>query len=216
MGYKTDENAPLSSLSQVLANSITHGIGAGLSIAGIVILIIRAVKRGTGWHLASFLVFGISLLVLYLTSTVYHSFINHPIKAFLQRLDHSAILILIAGTYTPFLLTQLRNGFGWSFFGILWGITILVLILKLAFKSRFEKPPVLLYLLLGWLGAVIFYNTFHKLGTLSIWFLLIGGLFYSSGVIFYRWKKLPFNHAIWHVFVILGSTFHYFSILSLA
>jgi len=216
MPYKTDKNAPASPLNQVLANSITHGIGACLSIAGIVILIIRAVKRGTGWHLASFLVFGISLLILYLASTIYHSFVNHHVKALLQRLDHSAILILIAGTYTPFLLTQLRNGFGWTFFGVVWGISLLVLILKLAFKSRFEKPPVLLYLIMGWLGVLIFYNTFQKIGKLSIWFLVIGGLFYSFGIIFYRWKKLPFSHAIWHVFVIFGSAFHYFSVLLLA
>ena len=216
MPYKTDKNAPASALSQVLANSITHGIGAALSIAGLVVLIIRAVKQGTSWHLASFLVFGISLLILYLSSTVYHSFIIHPVKALLQRLDHSAILILISGTYTPFLLTQLRNGLGWVIFGLVWGITVLVLILKLTMKSRFEKPPVLLYLLLSWMGVLVFYNTFREINKLSIWFLLIGGFFYSSGIIFYRWKELPFNHAIWHVFVIFGSTFHYFSVLLLA
>lgn len=215
MSYKSDKNAPAATLSQILANSITHGIGVGLSIAGLVILIVRAVKKGTGWHLASYIVFGISLIVLYLASTVYHSLANHPIKAFLQRLDHSAILILIAGTYTPYLLTQLRNGLGWTVFGIVWGISILVLVLKLALKSKFEKPPVWLYLALGWLGALVFFNTFKSMGALSIWFLLIGGLMYSAGVIFYRWKNLPFSHAIWHVFVILGSTFHYFSVLYL-
>jgi hemolysin III len=156
------------------------------------------------------------LIILYLASTVYHSFANRPIKTFLQRIDHSAILVLIAGTYTPFLLTQMRNGLGWTVFGIVWGITLLVLILKLTLKSKFEKPPVWLYLLLGWMGVLVFLNTFKTMGQLSIWFLLIGGIFYSAGVIFYRWKKLPYNHAIWHVFVMLGSTFHYFSILYLA
>jgi hemolysin III len=215
MTYKTDANAPAATLTQILANSITHGIGVGLSIAGLVVLIVRAVRQGNGWFLGSYIVFGISLIVLYLASTMYHSLANLPIKAFLQRLDHSAILVLIAGTYTPFLLTQLRNGLGWTVFGIVWGISIIVLVLKLVLRSRFEKPPVLLYLLLGWMGALIFLNTFRKMGALSIWFLLIGGLFYSAGVIFYRWKNLPFNHAIWHVFVMLGSTFHYFSILYL-
>ncbi len=215
MAYKTDENAPAATLSQILANSITHGIGIALSIAGLVFLIIRAVRKGTGWHLASFLVFGISLIVLYLASTVYHCFANKPIKAFLQRLDHSAILVLIAGTYTPFLLTQMRNGLGWTVFGVVWGISLLVLILKLALKSKFAKPPVPLYLILSWMGVLIFLNTFRQMGSLSIWFLLIGGLLYSAGIIFYRWRSLPFSHAIWHIFVMLGSTFHYFSVLNL-
>ena len=216
MSYKADENAPASTLSQILANSITHGIGVGLSIAGLVVLIVRAVHKGTsGWYLASYLVFGISLIILYLASTVYHCFANKPIKVVLQRLDHSAILVLIAGTYTPFLLTQMRNGLGWTVFGIVWGISLLVLILKLTLKSKFAKPPVPLYLILGWLGGVVFLSTFRKIGSLSIWFLLIGGLLYSAGVIFYRWRSLPFSHAIWHIFVILGSTFHYFSVLYL-
>lgn len=215
MAYTPDKNAPAATLDQILANSITHGIGAGLSIAGLVILIIRALRQGNGWHLASFLVFGISLVILYLSSTVYHCLANRPIKAFLQRIDHSAILILIAGTYTPYLLTQLRNGLGWTMFGVVWGVSLLVLVLKLALKSRFEKPPVWLYLLLGWMGALIFLNTFRQMGSLSVWFLLIGGLLYSAGVIFYRWKQLPFSHAIWHVFVMLGSAFHFFSVLYL-
>ena len=215
MAYTPDKNAPAATLEQILANSITHGIGVGLSIAGLVILVIRAVRQGNGWHLASFLVFGISLVILYLSSTVYHCLANRPVKALLQRIDHSAILILIAGTYTPYLLTQLRNGLGWTMFGVVWGVSLLVLVLKLALKSRFEKPPVWLYLLLGWMGALIFLNTFRQMGSLSVWFLLIGGLLYSAGVIFYRWKRLPFSHAIWHVFVMLGSAFHFFSVLYL-
>jgi len=216
MAYKSDKNAPGTTLSQILANSITHGIGVALSIAGLVVLIVRAVNEGSGWRLASYLVFGISLIVLYLASTIYHSFANRPIKVILQRIDHSAILVLIAGTYTPFLLTQMRNGLGWTVFGIVWGAALLVFILKLALKSKFEKPPVWLYLLLGWMGAFVFLNTFRKMGSLSIWFLLLGGVMYSVGVIFYRWTSMPFAHAIWHVFVILGSTFHYFSVLYLS
>ena len=124
MVYKNDANAPGTTLSQILANSITHGIGVALSIAGLVVLIVRAVHQGSGWRLASYLVFGISLIVLYLASTIYHSFANRPIKVILQRIDHSAILVLIAGTYTPFLLTQMRNGLGWTVFGIVWGAAL--------------------------------------------------------------------------------------------
>ena len=217
MAYKSDKTAPSATLDQILANSITHGIGVALSIAGLVVLIIHASEPGE-WLAAGQL------------PRLRH-FIDHPLPG-LHRISlagptgpsrlscsastHSAILVLIAGTYTPFLLTQMRNGLGWTVFGIVWGAALLVLILKLALKSKFEKPPVWLYLLLGWMGVLVFLNTFRTMGQLSIWFLLIGGIFYSVGVIFYRWKSLPFAHAIWHIFVILGSTFHYFSVLYLA
>ena len=215
MSYKTDPTAPSSSKGEILANWFTHGIGVVLSIAGIVFLIIRAINLGTAWHLASYIIFGTSLILLYLASTVYHCFTKQPWKALFQRLDHAAIFFLIAGTYTPFLLTKLRNGWGWSIFGIIWGLSIVGLIMKLGFKSKFEKPSVLLYLAMGWFGIIVFYQTMGTISMLSIWFLLIGGLFYSVGVIFYRWRTLPYNHAIWHLFVLGGSIFHYFSVLQL-
>lgn len=215
MAYKSDSSLESNSIGEIRANSITHGIGVGLSIAGLVILIIRAVKFGTGWHLAGFLVFGISLLLLYLSSTVYHSSSNKPWKAIFQRLDHAAIYFLIAGTYTPFLLTTSRTGLGWSIFGIIWGLSVVGLILKLAFNNKFEKPTVWLYLLMGWAGLVIFFQAGMQLGTYSLIFLLTGGAFYTVGVIFYSWKKLPYGHAIWHLFVLGGSIFHYFSVLQL-
>lgn len=215
MPYKTDPQAPPTSIGEVLANSITHGIGVGLSIAGIVFLIIRAERSGSTWHLVSFIIFGVSLILLYLASTLYHSFANKPIKTFLQRLDHTAIFFLIAGTYSPFLLTKLRNGWGWSIFGIIWGLSIFGLIIKLGFTTKFEKPSVFLYLAMGWFGAVVFYLTMGTVGNRSMFLLLLGGVFYSVGVIFYRWRSLPYNHAIWHLFVLSGSISHYFSILQL-
>ena len=216
MPYVSDNSLATNTKGEIIANSITHGIGVGLSIAGLVILIVRAVKQGTPWHLASFIIFGISLLLLYLASTIYHSFATKPWKAILQRLDHAAIYFLIAGTYTPFLLTQLRSGLSWSVLGVIWGLSILGLILKLGFSSRFEKPTVLLYLLMGWAGLVVFIQAGNVIGKLSMIFLLIGGAFYTLGLIFYRWKKLPYSHAIWHLFVLGGSIFHYFSVLQLA
>ena len=215
MTYKADTSLASNTTGEIIANSITHGIGAGLSIAGLVILIVRAVKFGTGWHLAGFLVFGISLILLYSSSTIYHSFANKPWKGILQRLDHAAIFFLIAGTYTPYLLTTSRTGLGWSIFGIIWGLSILGLILKLAFTKKFVKPTVWLYLLMGWAGLVVFFQAGTELSKLSIIFLLIGGVFYTAGVIFYRWKKLPYSHAVWHLFVLGGSIFHYFSVLQL-
>jgi len=213
--YKTDTSLSLSSHGEIIANSITHGIGVGLSIAGLVLLIIRAVKYGTGWHLAGFLVFGISLILLYSSSTIYHSFANKPWIGILQRLDHVAIYFLIAGTYTPFLLTQSRTGLGWTIFGFVWGLSIIGLILKFAFSKRFVKPTVWLYVLMGWAGLVVFFQAGVELSTLAVIFLVIGGVFYTSGIIFYRWKKLPYGHAIWHLFVLGGSIFHYFSVMQL-
>ena len=216
MPYKSDPKAPPTRTGEIIANSITHGIGVGLSVAGLVTLIIRAVRIGSGWHLAGFLVFGISLILLYLSSTLYHCFTRLPVKVFFQRLDHSAIYFLIAGTYTPFLFTALRNGWGWSIFSIIWGLALVGLILKLGFKTRFEKPSVWLYLAMGWAGVIVFWQGMQNMRTISIVFLLLGGLAYSLGVIFYRWRSLRFSHAIWHLFVLAGSIFHFFSVLNLA
>jgi hemolysin III len=213
MPYKSDPRAPTTRLSELLANSLTHGIGVGLSIAGLVVLIVRAVRHGTGWHLAGFLVFGISAILLYLASTLYHSMADKPWKGFLQRLDHSAIFFLIAGTYTPFLLTALRSWLGWTIFGLMWGLTLVMLVFKLVMKKRFEKPPVWLYLAMGWFGAVLFWQGFDSISSSSLLFLLLGGLAYSLGVVFYRWRSLPFSHAIWHLFVLSGTVLHFFSVL---
>ena len=215
MAYKTDTSLTTNTKGEIAANSITHGIGVVLSIAGLVILIIRAVNHGTGWHLAGFLVFGISLLLLYLASSVYHSFVSKPWKAVLQRLDHAMIYFLIAGTYTPFLLIESRTILGWTVFGIIWGLSIMGLILKLGFPKKFEKPTVWLYLLMGWAGLVVFFQAGTQLSNLAVIFLVVGGAFYTVGVLFYRWKKLPYGHAVWHLFVLGGSIFHYFSVMQL-
>lgn len=215
MKYKTDTSLSSSSVGEIIANSVTHGIGIGLSIAGLAVLIARAVKFGTGWHLAGFLVFGISLLLLYLASTIYHSFAKQPWIGILQRLDHAAIYFLIAGTYTPYLLTSSRTGLGWGVFGIVWGLALVGMILKLGFNEKFEKPTVWLYILMGWAGLVVFFQKGVQLPTLAVVFLLVGGAFYTVGVLFYRWKKLPYGHAVWHLFVLGGSIFHYFSVMQL-
>jgi len=215
MPYKSDPRAPTTRLSELLANSLTHGIGVGLSIAGLVVLIVRAVRLGTGWHLAGYLVFGISAILLYLASTLYHSMADKPWKGFLQRLDHSAIFFLIAGTYTPFLLTALRSWLGWTIFGLMWGLTLVMLVFKLVMKKRFEKPPVWLYLAMGWFGAVLFWQGYDSISSASLLFLLLGGLAYSLGVVFYRWRSLPYSHAIWHLFVLGGTVLHFFSVLQI-
>lgn len=187
MRYKTDSVATSFSLGEVIANSITHAIGAGLSIAGLVILIIRAANRGDSWHMISFIIFGISLILLYLASAMYHATPRFSWNAILQRLDHAAIFFLIAGTYTPFLLTKLRGPFGWSIFGIVWGLALLGLILKLGFTQRFVKPSVWLYIAMGWFAVMLFNPIIQQVGSLSLIFLIVGGISYTSGIIFYRW-----------------------------
>ena len=215
MTYKSDPSLSSNTTGEIVANSITHGVGVGLSIAGLFILIIKAVKAGTGWHLAGFLVFGISLLLLYLASTMYHSFANKPWKGIFQRLDHAMIYFLIAGTYTPYLLIVSRTTLGWTIFGIIWSLSVVGLILKLAFSNKFIKPTVWLYLLMGWAGMVVFFQARTQLSTLAVVFLLLGGISYTAGLIFYKWEKLPYAHAIWHLFVLGGSIFHFFSVMQL-
>jgi hemolysin III len=201
---------------EAIANSITHGLGVGLSILGLILLVTRAVNFGTVWHVVSFTVYGISLILLYLASTVYHSTPStRPWNKLLQRLDHAAIYLLIAGTYTPFMLTNLRGPLGWSILGIVWGLALIGLVLKLGFPHRFKNPTVALYVLMGWFFVIAFRDAASHIEVLSLMLLFIGGILYTSGILFYAWKKLPYSHAIWHLFVLGGSIFHFFSVMSI-
>ena len=136
-------------------------------------------------------------------------------NALLQRLDHAAILILIAGTYTPFLLTKLRGTVGWITFGLVWSLALGTLAAKLILTKTFAKPPVWLYVVMGWFALLVFNQAMQTIGMLSLIFLLVGGIVYTAGILFYRWRDLPFGHAIWHLFVIGGSAFHFFSVMQL-
>ena len=196
-------------------NGLTHGLGAVFSVIGLVVLIFQAVKTGDIWYIISFSVYGVSLVSMYLSSTLYHS-IDDPVrKVVLQKLDHSAIFLLIAGTYTPFLLVNLRGALGWSLFGIVWGITMIGLILKFRMISRWKGISVGLYLGMGWLAVFAGKELVRQLDSTSLILLIIGGLCYTIGVVFYLWRRLPYNHAIWHLFVLGGSVTHYFSILNI-
>ena len=215
MSYKTDQIHKSFSRYEIIANSATHALGVGLSIAALVVLIIQAVNSGDPWYLGGVIVYGISLILLYLASTIYHSTPQLSGNGLLQRLDHAAIFFLIAGTYTPFLLTKLRGTYGWITFGLVWGLALGILVAKLVLTKRFAKPPVWLYVVMGWLALLVFNQAMRDIGTLSLILLLVGGIFYTTGIIFYRWRKLPYNHAIWHLFVIGGSAFHFFSVMQL-
>ena len=195
-----------------IANSITHGIGAVLSIAALIILVIEAKRYGDIWHLVSYSIFGSSLILMYLSSTLYHSFSNPRIKSLFARFDHIAIFLLIAGTYTPVLLTSIRGVWGWTLFGIIWSIALIGAIIRSIFLHRFRKLMVVIYLLMGWMFVLAGEQIYMSLSSNSLTFLGLGGIAYSAGVLFYMWRKLPYSHGIWHLFVLAGSIFHFFAI----
>jgi len=209
----TRSTSKLYSLGEEIANSITHGIGVGLSAAGLTILVILGALYGNAWHVVSFSIYGSALILLYTASTLYHSFQKPKIKRVFKILDHAAIYVLIAGTYTPFLLVNLRGPWGWSLFGIIWGLAIMGIIFKIFFIDRFERLSLLIYLLMGWLCIAASKQMLMEISTGGLFWLMSGGLLYTLGVLFYRWEKLSYNHAIWHLFVLGGSICHYFSIL---
>ncbi|KUP06492.1 hemolysin D [Bacillus coahuilensis m2-6] len=196
-----------------IANAITHGIGFLLSIPALVLLILFAVQRGTAWHVVSFTIFGTTMIILYFFSTMLHSFRPSKAKRFFAILDHSAIYLLIAGTYTPFLLVSIRGALGWTLFGIIWGLAIGGIVFKFIFVDRFNLISTLFYILMGWMIIIAIRPLYESITGTGFTLLLIGGILYSFGAIFYIWEKLPYNHAIWHLFVIAGSSFMYFCIL---
>lgn len=200
-------------LGEEVFNSITHGIGALLSIAALVVLTVFAVKKGTAWHVVSFSIFGTSMFLLYLSSTLYHSFTKEKIKNLFARFDHAAIFLLIAGTYTPFVLTVLRGPLGWTLFGIVWGLAIAGIVIRSIYLTRFRKLMVGIYVGMGWMFLIAIVPMIKNLPSASLIFLFIGGGCYSLGVIFYAWRNLKYGHGIWHLFVLAGSITHFFSVL---
>ncbi len=200
-------------IKEEIFNSITHGIGTILSIAALVILVSHAVGKGDIWHIVSYTIFGSTLVLLYLSSTLYHSFTREKIKNLFARFDHAAIFLLIAGTYTPFLLTVLRGTLGWTLFGIIWGAAITGIIIRSIYLNRFHNLMVALYLVMGWMIVFAGRSIVKGLPSPSLLFLFLGGIFYSVGVIFYMWRNLKYAHGIWHLFVLAGSIMHFFAVI---
>nr|WP_319573396.1 hemolysin III family protein [uncultured Draconibacterium sp.] len=201
------------SLGEEIFNSITHGIGTLLSIAALVLLVVFAAIKGNVWHVVSFSIFGSSLVLLYLSSTLYHSFTREKLKNLFVRFDHAAIFLLIAGTYTPFVLTTIRGAFGWTLFGVIWGLAIAGMVIRSIYLTRFRKLMIGIYLAMGWMFLLAIGPMVRNLPTSSIAFLFIGAACYSIGVIFYSWRGLKYGHGIWHLFVLAGSIMHFFSVL---
>jgi hemolysin III len=200
------------SSGEELANAITHGIGALLSVAALVLLVTFAVLYGDAWHVTSFSIYGVTLVALYSASTLYHSLHSERAKQLLRKFDHASIFLLIAGTYTPFLLVSLRGPWGWSLFGVVWGLCLTGVVMKFFLAGRFRVISTLIYVLTGWLIVIAFKPLMEALPIGGVWLLAAGGLCYTGGAIFYLWKSLPYHHAIWHLFVLAGSICHFFSI----
>lgn len=207
------ENAKRVSLINEIANTVTHGIGTALSIAALVLLVVFAVIYGDVWHVVSFSIFGSSLVLLYLASTLYHGFRNPRIKKIFKIIDHSAIYLLIAGTYTPFTLVTLRGTQGWVLFGVIWGLAVAGILYKAFFINRHVVISTLFYLAMGWLIVFSLRDLIENMPLNGIIFLVSGGLFYTLGMIFYAGRDKLFHHAVWHLFVLGGSICHFFSIL---
>lgn len=200
------------SVSEEVAHALTHGIGAVLSIVGLVFMLVWAMAYGDTWHVVSAAIYGASLILLYTASTLYHAFPWPRAKYFFQQLDHAAIFVLIAGTYTPFALVNLRGPWGWSLLAVVWSIALIGVIIELGMKTRIKWLSLSLYLGMGWMALIVIKPMLDTVDSVGLILLLAGGLAYSFGVIFYVWKSLKYHHAIWHLFVLAGSILHFFSV----
>ena len=196
-----------------LANSVTHGLGAVLSVLALVLLVVLAALHGTARHVVGSAIFGATLVLLYTMSTLYHALRNPRAKRVFKILDHSAIYLLIAGTYTPFCLATLRGGWGWSLFGVVWGLAAAGVAFKTVFTGRFELLSTAVYLAMGWMVMVAAVPLWRALPAPGMAWLLAGGACYTAGVGFYAWRRLRFHHAVWHLFVLGGSLCHVVAVL---
>ncbi len=200
--------------TEEIANSLTHGAGLALSIVGLVALVVLTSWRGTALHIVSCTVYGISLVAVYLSSTIYHGVRGDRPKQLWRVVDHCAIFLLIAGTYTPFTLVAMGGGWGWSLFGVVWAIAMVGILFKLRSAGRYKIVSGLLYLAMGWLVVVAIGPLVDAVPPAGIAWLVAGGLSYTAGVGFYAMSRVPYAHTVWHLFVLAGSTCHYVAVLS--
>lgn len=200
------------SVGEEIANAVAHGLGAAAAIVALTLMIVKAWPTLNGWQIAGIALYGGSLVLLFLCSTLYHSITHSGARAALKRMDHSAIFLLIAGTYTPFMLVTLRGPWGWSLFGVVWGFALVGIILKFRFAGRFNFVSTLIYLGMGWLVMIAIKPLVTALPRAGLAWLVAGGLCYSLGTIFYLREKMRYHHAIWHVFVLGGSVCHWIAV----
>lgn len=203
----------LQTWAEEIGNATTHAMGALFSLVAIVLFGVYATDQHDYFKLVSSLVFGITLLLMYLSSTLYHSMRDPKLKRLFRIIDHASIYLLIAGTYTPFMLVTIRGPWGWSLFTIIWSLAISGVIFKLFFIHKFELLSTLIYLLMGWLVVIAIKPIYQNLPVEGLAYVIAGGLCYTVGVVFYVWKQLKFSHMLWHLFVLAGSIFHFFAVL---
>ena len=211
---QTHAQQALYTAGEEIAHALTHGVGLVLSIAGAALLVAAASLRGDAWHVVGCAVFGTTLVLLYAASTLYHGAPIGRAKRLLQRLDHAAIFLLIAGTYTPFTLVSLRDGWGLALFALVWGIALVGIALVATIPQHMRRLSVALYLAMGWMVVIVLEPLARSVGSDGLTLLVLGGLSYSVGVVFYAWERMPYNHAVWHLFVLAGSACHFSCVLS--
>ena len=200
-------------IGEEIAHSLTHGLGLGLGIAALVLLVVTAARSGGPLRTVAASIYGSMLVLLYAASTLYHALPRGRAKRVFSVLDHSAIFLLIAGTYTPFTLVTLRGPWGWTLFGVIWGCAVLGIVIEAVWMGRVRKPQLALYLLMGWAALIAIRPLVGNLAPGGVALLFGGGLAYSAGVVFYAWRGFHYHHAVWHVFVLAGSILHFFAVL---
>lgn len=200
-------------LGEEIFNSVSHGVGAGLSIAGTVVMIVVSAFHTNAWGVVSTCIYGASLIILYTMSTLYHSFTNKKAKAFFRIMDHNTIFLLIAGTYTPITLYFLGGAVGWVLFSIVWAAGIFGIVMNSINLEKARIPSIFCYVAMGWVIIFAIKPLIASMPKISLVFLIAGGVFYTLGIIFYAIKKVKYFHSVWHLFTIVGSVLHYFCIL---
>ncbi|KON69663.1 hemolysin D [Peribacillus butanolivorans] len=196
-----------------VVNAITHGVGVLLSIAALVFLIIFSVQKGSAWHVVISVIYGVSMLLLYVSSTLVHSFPEGKTKDLFEIFDHSAIYLFIAGTYTPIMLLVIQGTLGWTLLGIVWGVAVIGVVFKAFFVKKFLFLSTILYIAMGWLIVIAWGPLSAAMPSAGIQLLVAGGLLYTFGAVFYVWRGFPYHHAVWHLFVLAGSVAHFFAVL---
>ncbi|HEY3426724.1 MAG TPA: hemolysin III family protein [Negativicutes bacterium] len=197
---------------QEILNTVTHGVGALFALIGLVVLTVSAYLQGSIWHQVSFIIYGVTLVLLYVASALYHGFMNKKIKYILKICDHVAIYLLIAGTYTPFALVPLHGILGWSLFGVIWLLAVIGIVFKVFFVKRFKIISTVCYIIMGWVILIAIRPLVAALPLTGLYWLIAGGVFYTAGTVFYLNKRFSYNHAIWHLFVLAGSISHFITI----
>jgi len=206
------KSTALYSTGEEIANYVTHGIGAALSVAALVLMILIALKQQDGLSLTSAIIYGSSLILLFLASTLYHAFRGKKLKSVLQVVDHCSIYLLIAGTYTPFLLISLNGPWGYTLLAIIWALALIGIVFRVAFGERYPRFALFTYIAMGWLIVVAASEMLANVPPGGLALLALGGLLYTGGAVFYALEHIPYNHAIWHMFVLAAAVLHFLAV----